>query len=267
MSANKIRKRISKTIPRSSRCLNSIPPIEKRNILKVNNLTKYSRLEERERERLKQLMVVTCPVWWFFVDPATETGRTGRWKRRKASRSKNERLRGGEGRGEKKREEEEEEERWVSSGRKNTLAGPRQRSVRSFDVCGAHSHEDVRTIFYFEYLWASTCWCPTIPPPGLPGLPGVHNQRDSAEFSTPFFPHSLFPLVTRWISLSLYKDQDDLRNADSENRGEERIRAAFLSFSLVRCAGLAQISLKGSSTSQGLEWTMTVSLKEASSRR
>lgn len=82
-----------------------------------------------------------------------------------------------------------------------------------------------------------------------------------------FFPHSLFPLVTRWISLSLYKDQDDLRNADSENRGEERIRAAFLSFSLVRCAGLAQISLKGSSTSQGLEWTMTVSLKEASSRR
>lgn len=137
-------------------------------------------------------MVVTCPVWWFFVDPATETGRTGRWKRRKASRSKNERLRWGEGRGEKRREEEEEE-RWVSSGRKNTLAGPRQRSVRSFDVCGAHSHEDVRTIFYFEYLWASTCWCPTIPPPGLPGLLGVHNQRDSAEFSTPFFPILSFP--------------------------------------------------------------------------
>lgn len=178
--------------------------------------------------------------------------------------SKNERLRGGEGRGEERREEEEEEERWVSSGRKNTLAGPRQRSVRSFDVCGAHSHEDVRTIFYFEYLWASTCWCPTIPPPGLPGLLGVHNQRDSAEFSTPFFPILSFPSLHVG---SLWKDQDDLRNADSENRGEERIRAAFLSFSLVRCAGLAQISLKGSSTSQGLEWTMTVSLKEASSRR
>lgn len=109
MSANKIRirKRISKTIPRSSRCLNSIPPIEKRKILKVNNLTKYSQLEERERERLKQLMVVTCPVWWFFVDPATETGRTGRWKRRKASRHRRmkglEEERGGERRREKRR--------------------------------------------------------------------------------------------------------------------------------------------------------------------
>lgn len=74
----------------------------------------------------------------------------------------------------------------------------------------------------------------------------------------PNFPLLFFPILS-FPSLhvaSLWKDQDDLRNADSENRGEERIRAAFLSFSLVRCAGLAQISLKGSSTSQGLEWTM-----------
>lgn len=138
-------------------------------------------------------MVVTCPVRWFFVDLGTsndtETGRTGRWKRRKVPREKNERLIGG-GRG----------ERWVSSGRKNTLAGPRQRPVRSFDVCGAHSHEDVRTIFYFEYLW-----------PAPAGAQQFHHQAgatwctQSTRFRRIFhffFAHSLY-LSLSYSTLSL----------------------------------------------------------------
>lgn len=205
-------------------------------------------------------MVVTCPVWWFFVDLGTsndrETGRTGRWKRRKVPPEKNERLRG---------REREGRERWVSSERKNTLAGPRQRPGEILRRLRCSQPRGCKNNILLWIPMASTCWCPTIPPPGRATW-CTQSTRFHRIFHS-FFAHSL-PLSLSYphYTLDLWKDQDDLHNrghADSENRGGYNGRgdfslSLFLSRQLVRCSGLlhgisAHLSVRDSS---GLGWTM-----------
>lgn len=147
--------------------------------------------------------------------------------------------------------------------------------VRSFDVCGAHSHEDVRTIFYFEYLWPAPAGAQQFHHQA--GLPDVHNQRDSTKFSTPFLPIlslSLCPiLIIRWISgkirMIFITVDTQIPRIGEDTMGEEISLFLFLSLdnSFVArdcCTGLVHISQ--SETRVG--WVgrcLTTSLKEASS--